>query len=128
MILESGAKVLVLHRRMYEGDHGRFFAGIVEGYESGVVRLCGHTWIHDEFRGLFLRKDAERTWVLSLASDAVLLCVLPSTADLRSLRFSIENGDLFVGDERGWRMELGECDPLGDTAFQRRNALENRSF
>ena len=128
MILERGAKILVLHRRMFDGDPGRFFAGVVEGYEAGIVRMCGHTWIHDEFQGLFLRRSDERTWVLSLASSAFLLCVLPSTADLDSLRFSLENGDLFVGDARGWRMELSECEPLSDTAFQRRNALENRSF
>ena len=37
MILETGAKVLIAHRRLFEGDHGRYFTGVVEGYEGGLA-------------------------------------------------------------------------------------------
>jgi hypothetical protein len=55
MILERGAKVLVSHRRLFELDHGRYFIGVVEAYDAGVARVCGHTWTRDGYKGHFKR-------------------------------------------------------------------------
>jgi hypothetical protein len=41
MLLEPEDKVLVVHRRLFEGDHQRFFVGIVENYEEGIAKVSG---------------------------------------------------------------------------------------
>lgn len=96
------------HRRLFEGDHARFFVGVVEGYEHGVLRACGHTWIRDGYQGLFRRKEDERTKIFALSSGTVIVYVLPSTTNLESLRFCNEAGDVFVRDDFGLCMDLGE--------------------
>ena len=108
MILETSSKVLISHRRLYDGDHTRFFVGVVEGYEAGIVRVCGHTWLRDGYQGLFRRKDDERTKVFSLASGTVMVYALPSTTDMTSLRFSIQGAEVYLEDEAGLRMDLSE--------------------
>ncbi|MEQ1891874.1 MAG: hypothetical protein ABL998_04965 [Planctomycetota bacterium] len=108
MILENGSKVFISHRRLFEGDHARYFVGIVEAYENGIARVCGHTWTRDGYQGQYRRKDDERTKIIALTSGAVMLYALPSHVDLASARMTSEGGELFLSDARGWRMDLSE--------------------
>lgn len=108
MILETGSKILIAHRRLFEGDHARFFVGVVEGYESGIARVSGHTWIRSGYHGEYRRKADESTKIVSLVSGTVILYALPSSVDLGSLRFSNEAGDLYLRDDGGWQMDLSE--------------------
>jgi len=108
MILETGSKVLIAHRRLYEADHPRYFLGIVEGYEHGLARVCGHTFVRDGYQGEYRRKNDERTKVVAIASGTVMLYALPSCVDLASVSFNNEGGDLWLVDGLGWRMDLSE--------------------
>lgn len=108
MILEPGDKILVAHRRLFEGDHARFFVGEVEEHELGVVRVHGWTWIRDGYQGLFTRKDDLRTKILSLSSGTLIVYALPESADLASLRLENPGGELFLCDDLGLRMDLSE--------------------
>jgi hypothetical protein len=108
MILEHGSKILVSHRRQYEGDHARFFVGVVEDYEHGVVRATGHTWLRDGYQGVFKRKDDERTKIFSLDSGAVIVYALPSTVNLSTLTFDAQGGELALRDDFGFAMDMSE--------------------
>jgi len=108
MILETGSKILVAHRRLFAGDHARFFAGVVEGYEAGIVRVCGHTWQMDAYQGTFQRKEDERTKLLSLSSGTLIVYVLPSTADMASLHLASTCGEITLCDANGPVMDLTE--------------------
>lgn len=127
MILENGTKVLVSHRRLFEGDHARYFVGIVEGYEHGIARICGHTWSRDGYQGQYRRKEDERTKIVSIASGAVMLYALPSHVDLASLRVFGEGGEVFLGDERGWRMDISEGVLHGGAPLPTRRSPEARA-
>jgi hypothetical protein len=39
MILDSGDKILVVHRRLFEADSARYFLGSGDAYESGTPKL-----------------------------------------------------------------------------------------
>ena len=108
MILEPGTKVLVSHRRLFEQDHGRFFSGVVEGYERGVARICGHTWVRDGYRGEYSRKSDARTKIISLSSGTVIVYQLPGTVKMDRLRMESENTSLFLRDGSGFEMDLTE--------------------
>ena len=108
MILEPGVRVLIAHRRLYEGDHMRFFTGVVEGYEAGIARVTGHTWLRDGYSGAFKRKDDTRTKIVSLMSGTLIVYQLPSTIDLASLRVESRNADVHLVDRAGFRMDLTE--------------------
>jgi hypothetical protein len=44
MILNSGEKIHVVHRRMFDKDTRKHFVGEVEAYENGLVRAIGHVF------------------------------------------------------------------------------------
>jgi len=53
MILQEGDKIMVVHRRLFENDKARYFIGIVDGYENGIIKVSGHTWIKEQFGEFF---------------------------------------------------------------------------
>jgi hypothetical protein len=108
MILEAGMKVLIAHRRLFESDHPRMFVGVVEGYESGLARVTGHTWIRDGYHGGYERKEDIRTKIVPIASGTVLVYQLDSSLDLDALQVQTENTEVFATDGRGFRMNLTE--------------------
>ena len=73
MVLESGDKLLIAHRRLYEKDEMRFFVGHIDGYEAGIARLTGHSYVRDPIGGTMLEKSDLRTKILSLASGTLLV-------------------------------------------------------
>lgn len=108
MILISGAKILVCHRRLFEGDLPRFFVGTVTACEQGLVKLCGFSWTRDPGQG-FIRKRDERTKILSLSSGALIVYELPSEILIEDLRIEQPGGHAVVLTDGGkFRMDLAE--------------------
>ena len=107
MILESGVKVLVTHRRLFEGDHTRTFIGTVEGYENGIARVSGYTWIRDGYQGDYRRKADKRTKIFALSSGTVIFYQLPGTVDIERLTIETKLTNVFAV-EGDFRMDLTE--------------------
>jgi hypothetical protein len=109
MLLERGTPVLVVHRRLFEGDRPRYFVGFVEAGDADVILVTGHSWVQDTFNGTFLKKEDPRTKVLSLTSGTLFVYRLPPRLDPARLVFSMdEKGALWLRDGSGWKMDLSE--------------------
>ena len=108
MLLAAGAKLLVVHRRLFERDQGRYFIGVVEGYEPGIAKVRGRTWTRDEAGEIVQKKD-ERTKLLALASGTLIVYQLPSDVDLSTIAMRSEGRTgVRVVDGRGFEMDLSE--------------------
>ncbi len=114
MILEVGMKVLAVHRRLFEGDHERFFVGVVDGFENGIARVTGYSWMRDPYQLTFVRKEDVRTKIISLTSGTVLLYQLASTVDLEALTLQCDpsGATLTLTDGRDFSMDLSERTPM----------------
>lgn len=113
MILETGSKVLIVHRRLFEGDQARFFLGTIDGYDSnaGVAKVTGNTWIRDTFSGELLRKEDQRTKILGVANGTLIIYELPPETDLRGVKLEIEKGGrLALTDGKKLRLDLSETE------------------
>ena len=108
MLLTSGSKVLIVHRRLFEKDHERFFIGEVDGYEDGIVRVRGYTWLRDLYAGGFFRKGGARTKILSLSSGGFLVYELPQKLDVDEAAICFEGDDQVVLRGGGFEMDLSE--------------------
>jgi len=109
MILERGSYILVVHRRLFEGDRGRFFVGKVDDYEVAVARVTGHTWVQDNFNGKMLKKEGARTKIFSLASGTLIVYVLPDGLNLSTLRIDYDRGThLILTDGGNLHLDLSE--------------------
>jgi len=108
MILMPSAKILVCHRRLFNEDQPRFFVGTISACEDGLVKVTGFSWTRDPVQG-FVRKQDERTKVISLTSGALIVYELPSELLIEDLRIEQGAGHAVVlSDGRKFRMDLAE--------------------
>ncbi len=108
MILQSGDKVLIAHRRLFQNDEPRFFVGEVLAYEDGVMKIDGYSYVKDMSGGMVVRKDEPRTKIVSISSDAFLIYQLPADTRLESVKFENEEGVQFLTDGHNLKMNLAE--------------------
>lgn len=108
VILESGDHVLIVHRRLFEKDRGRFFVGTVEAYEAGIARVTGHSFAHDLLGGNVIAKKDCRTKVFSIASGTLIVYRLPAETDMEAIQFVNRDGELTLTDGSKVCMDLAE--------------------
>ncbi|MCP4002804.1 MAG: hypothetical protein GY725_01285 [bacterium] len=114
MLIQSGAKVFIAHRRLYADDQPRFFIGTIEEYGDGLAKISGYSWVREQVHGDILRKKDQRTKIVSLASGTLIVYVLPDEVEVENL--SIEHGpdrDYALTDGKGFQMDLSERRQIG---------------
>ncbi len=108
MILKSGDKLLIAHRRLFEKEEPRYFVGEVVAYEAGIIKLAGFSFVRDITSGSVIRKDEPRTKIVSVSSYAFLIYQLPDDLDIIKVSFENEEGQQFLTDGGSLRMNLAE--------------------
>ena len=107
MLLACGDLVFIAHRRLYENDQPRFFAGVVDAYDAGVLKATGYAWIRESVRGELRRKSDRRTKVVSIASVGLLIYQLPAGVDIEHLELNIgRDHTVILTDNAGFSMDL----------------------
>ena len=108
MVLASGSKILVCHRRLFNEDQPRYFVGVVKACDGAIVKVAGFSWTRDPAAG-FVRKEDERTKIVALSSGMVLVYELPMEVDVERVRIDQPGGHAVVlTDGRSFRMDLAE--------------------
>ena len=109
-VLMEGDKVLIVHRRLFDGDEPRYFVGVVEAYDAGVAAVTGRTWVRDTFSSRMVAKQDERTKIVALSAGTFLAYRLPAHADLAALRVELDpsTGQVTLTDDRSILMDLSE--------------------
>lgn len=108
MLLKEGDKLFVAHRRLFDKDPARFFVGRVDAYETGVVKITGHSYVRDRVTGRTVEKAEVRTKILSLSSGTLLVYLLPEQTALDTIEFVLTGHRLTVTDGKEFRMNLME--------------------
>jgi len=86
-ILNCGDKILIAHRRLFEGDSLRFFLGTVTDYEASVMKIEGRSCVQDPATGGVSIKDDLRTKLYTLQSGTILAYNLPASVSIDELEF-----------------------------------------
>jgi hypothetical protein len=108
MVLHSGQKVLIVHRRLFEADHPRYFVGQVDGYENGIAKVSGFTFSFDAISGHFEKKSDRRTKIFSIISGSIFCYELPESVSLDTLVLEHERHFVYLTDRSGFKMDLSE--------------------
>ena len=108
MILRSGEKIHVIHRRFYDKDPHRHFIGSVEAYEGGVARVVGHVYTVDTTKFQYVKRPELRTRIISIVSGDLLVNIIPSSVDLERITYKQERKGVRVSDGSDWHLDLSE--------------------
>ncbi len=108
MVLTTGSKVLIVHRRLFEADHPRYFVGQIDGYENGIAKVTGYTFAYDVLDGHFDRKSDRRTKIFSLTSGSVFCYELPRETKIEAIVFEHDRHYVYLTDKAGFKMDLSE--------------------
>jgi hypothetical protein len=112
MLLSPGDKLLIAHRRLYESDQPRMFAGTVVAYESGFVKLAGYSWVREPVRGELKKKVDQRTKIVSIASPGLMCYQLPDAVDIGRLELKAgAQHQVILTDNAGFTMDLTDRNP-----------------
>ncbi|GJL55474.1 MAG: hypothetical protein NPIRA02_26060 [Nitrospirales bacterium] len=109
MILSNGSKVLVVHRRLFADDQTRYFIGTVLGYENGIAKVKGHTYIKDSLNGEFVERRDDRIKIFSIASGTLIVYELPADLLLDTVTLLVGSaGSICLTDGSEFSMDLTE--------------------
>ena len=106
-LLAPGDKVLLVHRRLFEDDGGRYLLGTADAYDSGVVKVTGVTCVRGDIG--FVKKVQVRTKIMSLGSGGLIGYQLPSEIESDELIF-LDRGPsgIVLTDQRGCEFDMME--------------------
>ena len=108
MILTSGEKIHVIHRRLVEKEPSRHFIGVVDAYEDGLARVTGNVYTMDRTIFAFIRRPEARTRIISIISGDVLVNILPDFVDLERVTYENIKCGVPVTDGRDWHLDISE--------------------
>ena len=109
MLLNSGDKVFVVHRRLFDKDQSRFFLGSILEYENGIAKVEGRTLIKDPFSGDILEKPDARTKIISISSGTLIVYQLPQDIQIESIKFEVDlTGTIMMTDGSKFEMDISE--------------------
>lgn len=109
MLLRIGQKLLTVHRRLFEGDEPRFFTGVIDAYEAGIVKMSGCSWVREPMGRGMVSKCDERTKIFSIGSGTLIIYLLPDWLDLSKLALTTdEDGRLMLTDSADFNMDMTE--------------------
>lgn len=109
MLIEPGSKLLIVHRRLFEHDKPRFFLGVVDAYQDGIVRVTGNSWAEDSVKREYVKKEDPRTKIVPLSSGNLIVYILSPEMNLARVDFHTDaQGRLWLRDGTGLGMDLTE--------------------
>jgi hypothetical protein len=108
MIINKNDKMLISHRRLYKEDASRFFTGIVEEYQDGLVRISGYSWQMSMIQSDVVKKEDMRTKIISLSSGMFICYQLPVTVEMESLHINYHKQGYSITDGKKFVMDLSD--------------------
>jgi hypothetical protein len=106
-IISTGEKVHVIHRQFFQGDVRRHFVGTVEACDGSLVRLKGYLFAADTKLNKFVKQGILRTRIISLASESLLINVLPKEVNVERITYNYTSGgQVTVTDGGDWHLDI----------------------
>lgn len=106
--IRDGDKILVVDRKIFHDDNTRFFVGVVEEYDDGVVRVRGYPFHLSPYEVTGVeRHGEERVRVIAIAGD-ILLYLLPRETEVAKMQMRRSPKSLQMTDGGAVTIDLTE--------------------
>jgi len=107
LLLQTGEKVFVVDRRLFDDDLRRHFVGEVEVCTEVGFRVRGYPFFHNSSVGNFVRKSNPRTRLFSFHNH-LIINVLPQDCDIEKTEHVLTNEGTILTDNKTFRMDVSE--------------------
>jgi hypothetical protein len=106
--IRDGDKILVVDRKIFHDDNTRFFVGVVEEYDDGVVRVRGYPFHLSPYEVTGIeRHGEERVRVIAVSGD-ILLYLLPRETEVTKMQMRRSPKSLQMTDGGAVTLDLTE--------------------
>jgi hypothetical protein len=112
MVIEKGAKVHIVTRRIFETDLRRHFVGEVKSATENVIFVEGYAFIFDTRIHAFDKRPELRQRIFSLIDSGNTIFVLPPTADLEKMNYQINEENRLVMTDGSYSLDINEFSSL----------------
>lgn len=107
-VLSEEDLVLIITRRLFQGDAQRHFIGTVEQVSSSAFRVRGHAFIRDAGSDSFVRRKGQRTRIFPF-DNHVIIFVISNEVDIVNVRYEHQKtNQLFVTDGKHLNLDISE--------------------
>jgi len=106
MVLSTGDKIHVIHRKLFDGSTRRHFAGTVQACDGGLARATGYLFSMNKSNQFVRHDPLLRTHIVPLTSGLLIINLLPSHVALEKLIYKHDSGQIVVSDGSDWHLHL----------------------
>ena len=110
-VVQSGDKLHIITRRLFEADVRRHFVGEVVGASGDLVELRGYTFVFNPGANEYHRRPELRKRVLSLADSGQIVNRIPRDVSIDSLEYRTVDNRLVVTDRKEFSLDIHEFGP-----------------
>jgi hypothetical protein len=108
-MISKGEKILVITRRLFDGDLRRHFVGEVQETTSTAMRIKGYSFVFDEATLQFVRHDEKRIRIFSFIDSGLVIFILPSEVCMDDISYKWEeNNRRIITDGKMYKMNISE--------------------
>ncbi|HLH77000.1 MAG TPA: hypothetical protein VKV28_09375 [Candidatus Binataceae bacterium] len=98
-------RLLIIDRKLFRDDLTRFFVGVVEDCEEGVVRMHGYSYHINPYQMGSEKRVDERTRIVSLHGTD-LCYVLPRELNIAQVAVTHTTKSVILSDGQAWSLDL----------------------
>jgi hypothetical protein len=109
MIIETGNKVHVIYRALFDNSARRHFLGEVRAVEGVVCRVEGFVFIYDQKSTMFIRRPERRITILDLGESGYIVNVIDQEVNLDNVTYRyVQDVGLVATDDQGFTLNINE--------------------
>jgi hypothetical protein len=109
MIIDTGDKVHIIYRALYENSIRRHFLGEVIAAEGELCRLEGYAFVYDSKSTMFVRKPEKRVTIVDLADSGYITNVVDSRVNIDDVSYRyLSNTGLVATDNKSFSLNINE--------------------
>ena len=107
-VVETGDKLHIMTRRLFEDDLRRHFVGEVISSTDSLVEVRGYTFILDSGTNEYTRLPGERTRLFSLGEAGHIVNKIPKDVELSAISYQNRDNRLVVTDGGSFSLAINE--------------------
>jgi hypothetical protein len=106
--VRDGDHILVIDRKLFHDDNTRFFVGVVEEYDDGVMRMRGYPFHLSPYEVTGVERHGEERIRIVPVSGDLLLYLLPRETELGKMQLRRSPKSLQLTDGGAVTVDLSE--------------------